>query len=81
MEMGQEAYVAPRKLPPQPRGSRPSGGLAARYEQKLRAKRLAGTDGGDEAVKNAIQAAAIAERAMQDGKRRQVSIRELEGRL
>ena len=75
----QEAYVVPTKQIPPPRGSRPMGGVVGRHARKMAAKRMLDQDQkGD--MEDAIRAAAIAQKAEVDGKRRQIDVKEL-GRL
>ncbi len=72
----QEAYVVPTKQIPPPRGARPIGGVAGRYERRLAAKRLMSQAGG-EGLQDAVLAAAIAQKAEAEGRRRQIDIQEL----
>ncbi len=76
-----ELFVFPRKTLPPPRGVKPLLGVAERYARRQQAKQLfvdgfvAGDDGG---IDRAMQIVAISQKALAEGKRRQISVFELE---
>ncbi|MCR5451739.1 MAG: hypothetical protein K6F00_03820 [Lachnospiraceae bacterium] len=76
-----DLFIFPRKMVPPARGTKPLVGVAAHYARKTEAKRMM-SDGedsdGEQNIIRAMQVVAISQKATADGKRRQLSVIELE---